>query len=121
MSETLSIAIVIGLMLGFFKVFDYFSSKKMDSGLSKLLERMTESVEEAKEGVDVLVKQHAQTDTDGMPIWYMPRRWAETQAQVLDILRQISNTQDKLADMTKNIEKKVEGCDYARKVRAIDA
>jgi len=78
---------------------------------------MSGDIGNTKQGVTKLVEQHAPIDSDGIPVWYVPRRWIETQEHVVEILEQISRTQAKLADMTKGIDDKVEGCDYARKVR----
>ena len=47
-------------------------------------------------------------DSDGTPLVYVPRSWAETQKEMQQIMTQIVNDQRRIADILDRIEKKLE-------------
>ena len=47
-------------------------------------------------------------DTDGTPLVYVPRSWAETQKDMQQIMTQIVNDQRRIADILDRIDKKLE-------------
>jgi len=49
---------------------------------------------------------HDTYDNDGVPIWWIPRSWNETQEKVVEICREISETQRAIAGTLERIENK---------------
>lgn len=47
-------------------------------------------------------------DTDGTPLVYVPRSWAEIQKEMQHVMIQIVNDQRRIADILDRIEKKLE-------------
>ena len=47
-------------------------------------------------------------DSDGTPLVYVPRSWAETQKEMQQIMPQIVNDERRIADILDRIEKKLE-------------
>jgi len=48
-------------------------------------------------------------DSDGTPLVYVPRSWAETQKDMQQVMIQIVNDQRRIADILDRIDKKLEG------------
>ena len=47
-------------------------------------------------------------DSDGTPLVYVPRSWAETQKDMQQVMMQIVNDQRRIADILDRIDKKLE-------------
>ncbi len=45
-----------------------------------------------------LFNMHNKFDADGVPIWYVPRSWADTQGHILETVHEVAHIQEKLAD-----------------------
>jgi hypothetical protein len=50
----------------------------------------------------------AKCDTDGTPLVYVPRSWAEIQKDMQQVMTKIVNDQRRIADILDRIEKKLE-------------
>jgi hypothetical protein len=55
-----------------------------------------------------LYDQHNKYDSDGIPIWYVPRGWADTQEKILDIVAKISEDQRRTAEILDRLESRIE-------------
>jgi hypothetical protein len=124
------VGIVIGVALILIKIMDYFLSKakskenedlkqvvysarsSIQEDISKLKESTNdkitkvsarvEHVEATTKGtLDVVQK----TDSDGTPLCYVPRSWADTQEKIVEALDNISTSQVIIAKTLENIEK----------------
>jgi hypothetical protein len=51
---------------------------------------------------------HDKTDKDGIPLWYVPRSFIDTQKEVIQILSNISKLQEKTTYVLESILKKIE-------------
>lgn len=56
--------------------------------------------------IDDLYNMHDQRDTNGVPIWYVPRSWARTQEKMLECLREISRHQERTLGIIERLEAK---------------
>jgi hypothetical protein len=54
-----------------------------------------------------LHKMHQKTDENGRPLWYMPTDMAETQKEILDILKDISHSQLDVARILERLATKL--------------
>ncbi len=102
--------IIIALMLGVFKLFDYFTKKKLDGELLKILHRIESGVNVVKTENHELYSMHNHFDTDGLPSWYIPRRWGDTQEKMVEVMQKISQTleivsksQENMSEILRNI------------------
>lgn len=51
---------------------------------------------------------HTHYDMDGVPLWYVPRSWADTQKEIADKLCMLSETQNKTLDIIERLERRLE-------------
>ena len=51
---------------------------------------------------------HNHIDTDGVPLWYVPRSWAETQKETVTELRVVTEIQKKTLDIIERIERRLD-------------
>jgi len=51
---------------------------------------------------------HDRVDTDGTPLWYVPRSWSETQARIVDVCQQIDQSQRLIVETLQRIERRLE-------------
>lgn len=51
---------------------------------------------------------HHRYDVDGVPIWYVPRSWSETQKEIVDNLRDLAETQNKTLSLLDRIERRID-------------
>ncbi len=55
-----------------------------------------------------LHKMHTRYDSDGTPMWYVPRSWAETQKEIVNQLRSVSEVNMKMLDIIERLERRLE-------------
>ena len=75
-------------------------SKKTDDG--------SESLDQQYEWVHEMYRLHSKVDGDGIPLWYMPRSFIETQKEVVTILLNISSQMDKSTYVLDSLLKRLE-------------
>lgn len=51
---------------------------------------------------------HNHIDTDGVPLWYVPRSWATTQRDIVSELRILSEIQKKTLDIIERLERRLD-------------
>lgn len=51
---------------------------------------------------------HARYDSDGVPLWYVPRSWAETQREITEKLEGITKLQVKMLDIIERLERRID-------------
>jgi len=56
----------------------------------------------------VLFDLHSRYDTAGVPLWYVPRSWDETQKEIVEKLYRIGETQNKTLDIIERLERRLE-------------
>ena len=71
-------------------------------------EKVGDKVEELHEWVKVLYNQHSKVDSDGIPLWYVPRSFIETQKEIVSILLNISAQMDKSTYVLDSLLKRIE-------------
>ena len=99
-SEMPALAAVIAITMGLLKVIEMLISKKSskDSCLSL----------EERNWLQGLHELHERCDTDGTPLVYVPRSWAEIQRNMQNIMTKIVNDQRRIADILERIDKKLD-------------
>jgi len=51
---------------------------------------------------------HTHYDMDGVPLWYVPRSWAETQKEVTDKLYSIAEAQNQTLSIIERLERRLD-------------
>lgn len=123
---------LVAVILAVLKTIDYFARRKIDTRItdalkevSTRLEKLQEESQESslirKEIVKILdniskrgeniedtvirtLDMHEKFDSNGTPIWYVPRTWAETQKEIVNVCHEISMTQKMIANTLERIE-----------------
>jgi len=78
---------------------------KLLESLIKKTEENTKNIEKQQEWVKTLYQQHSKLDPDGIPLWYMPRSFIETQKEIVSILTSISSQMNKFIYILDNLLK----------------
>ncbi len=102
-SDILSIptlAAIVAIVMGLGKVIEILILKSVPQ--KSLL------VDEERDWIQHTYKVVSRQDSDGTPLVYVPRSWAETQKDMQQIMTQIVNDQRRIADILDRIEKKLE-------------
>jgi hypothetical protein len=55
-----------------------------------------------------LYNWHNKTDSDGIPLWYVPRSFIESQKEIVDVLSDISKHQEKTTFLLEALIKRIE-------------
>lgn len=76
--------------------------------LSKKTDDENENLEEQHQWVQELYRQHSKVDADGIPLWYVPRSFIETQKEIVTILLNISSQMDKSTYVLDSLLKRLE-------------
>ena len=99
-SEMPALVAVIAITMGLLKVIEMLISKKSskDSCLSQ----------EERSWLQGLHELHERCDSDGTPLVYVPRSWAEIQRNMQHIMTKIVNDQRRIADILERIDKKLD-------------
>ncbi len=51
---------------------------------------------------------HNHIDKDGVPLWYVPRSWADTQKEIVTELRMVTEIQKKTLDIIERLERRLD-------------
>ena len=99
-SEMPALVAVIAITMGLLKVIEMLISKKSskDSCLSQ----------EERNWLQGLHELHERCDTDGTPLVYVPRSWAEIQRDMQRVMTKMGTDQKRIADILDRIDKKLD-------------
>jgi len=102
-SDILSIPIlaaIVAIVIGLGKVIEIL--------ILKAVPQKSVLMDEERDWVHHTYKVISRQDSDGTPLVYVPRSWAETQKDMQQVMTQIVNDQRRIADILDRIEKKLE-------------
>ena len=102
-SELLSVpvlAAIVAIVVGLGKVIELLVLRTLPS--------KSVLVDEERDWIQHTYKVISRQDSDGTPLVYVPRSWAETQKDMQQVMIQILNDQRRKADILDRIEKKLE-------------
>ena len=80
---------------------------KDDDKINLVLKRLERINDNTAKTLDM----HNRYDADGTPLWYVPRSWADTQKDVVDQLRIITETNMKMLGIIERLERRLEKID----------
>ena len=92
-------AFVVAVVMGLFKIIDYFITKK--NGADK--EKDPCLSKEEHEYLKSLYDWHNINDDDGRKIWYIPKSVSESQKEMTVLMREIGETQKDMAQILERI------------------
>ena len=99
-TEMPALVAVIAITMGLIKVIEMLISKT--SNKNSVL------TSEERGWLQGLHELHEKCDTDGTPLVYVPRSWAENQRNMQNIMTKIVNDQRRIADILEMIDKKLD-------------
>ena len=102
-SEILSIpvlAAIVAIVVGLGKVIEVLILRSV-TPKSVLMD-------DERDWIQHTYKVISRQDSDGTPLVYVPRSWAETQKEMQQVMTQIVNDQRRIADILDRIDKKIE-------------
>jgi|TARA_Y100000817_G_scaffold307716_1_gene294495 hypothetical protein len=98
--EMPALAAVIAVTMGLIKVIEMLINKNSSKG--SIL------TGEERGWLQGLHDLHEKCDTDGTPLVYVPRSWAEIQRNMQHVMTKIVNDQRRIADILERIDKKLD-------------
>ena len=114
-AETTGIVVIVGLVLqGVFKLAEHIIGKYGEGEVTnkQILDVLTKRPcglnDRQSEQLTKLHDLHDIVDSDGVPLWYVPRSWATTQKEIVTELRGIAETQHRTLSLMLRLEKKLE-------------
>ena len=99
-TEMRALVAVIAITMGLIKVIEMLISKT--SNKNSVL------TSEERGWLQGLHEVHEKCDTDGTPLVYVPRSWAEIQRNMQHVMTKIVNDQRRIADILERIDKKLD-------------
>jgi len=94
------LAAIVAIVIGLGKVIEILVLRSMS--------RKSVLMDEERDWIQHTYKVISRQDSDGTPLVYVPRSWAETQKEMQQIMTQIVNDQRRIADILDRIDKKLE-------------
>ena len=99
-SEMPALVAVIAITMGLIKVIEMLILKTVNKGSTL--------TQEERNWLQGLHELHERCDTDGTPLVYVPRSWAEIQRNMQHIMTKIVNDQRRIADILERIDQKLD-------------
>ena len=99
-SEMPALVAVIAITMGLIKVIEMLIAKT--SNKNSVL------TSEKRGWLQGLHEVHEKCDSDGTPLVYVPRSWAEIQRNMQHVMTKIVNDQRRIADILERIDKKLD-------------
>jgi len=94
------LAAIVAVVIGLGKVIELLVLRSIPS--------KSVLMDDERDWIQHTFKVVSRQDSDGSPLVYVPRSWAETQKDMQQIMTQIVNDQRRIADILDRIEKKLE-------------
>lgn len=83
--------------------------KKEEDAIAR--ESLSRKVDRIAKDTASMLDMHSRYDSDGTPLWYVPRSWSETQKEIVDQLRIITETNMKMLGIIERLERRLEKID----------
>ena len=102
-SDILSVpvlAAIVAIVIGLGKVIEIL--------ILKAVPQKSVLLDDERDWMHHTYKITSRQDSDGTPLVYVPRSWAETQKDMQQVMMQIVNDQRRIADILDRIDKKLE-------------
>ena len=93
------LAAIVAIVVGLGKVIEIL--------ILKAVPTKSVLVDEERDWMQHTYKVISRQDSDGTPLVYVPRSWAETQKDMQQIMTQIVNDQRRIADILERIDTKL--------------
>ena len=94
------LAAIVAVVIGLGKVIELLVLRSIPS--------KSVLMDEERDWIQHTYKVVSRQDSDGIPLVYVPRSWAENQKDMQQIMTQIVNDQRRIADILDRIENKLE-------------
>ena len=95
-----ALAAIVAVVLGLGKIIEML--------VMKSLPRKSILTDEERASLKSISTVLSKCDSDGTPLVYVPRSWAEVQKDMQQVMTKVVNDQRRIADILDRIEKKLE-------------
>jgi hypothetical protein len=103
----------VGGMFVLYKIIEMLITNKLGVGVAgeskKESGTMAERIATIEGQTSKLTDLHDRYDADGVPLWYVPRSWFDTQKEIVQTMNQIANTQESIVKILDKMETKIDG------------
>tara|TARA_B100000809_G_C15093570_1_gene514133 strand:- start:818 stop:1126 length:309 start_codon:yes stop_codon:yes gene_type:complete len=99
-TEMPALVAIIAITMGLIKVIEML--------ISKTSSRNSVLTSEERGWLQGLHEVHEKCDSDGTPLVYVPRSWAEIQRNMQHVMTKIVNDQRRIADILERIDQKLD-------------
>ena len=110
--ETAALALVVGITVALIEggigLIKFLVNKLKKEEEVKMQELMLQKIDKIGEETSKTLDMHARYDTDGTPLWYVPRSWADTQKEIVDRLHGITEMNMKMLGIIERLERRLE-------------
>lgn len=93
-------ALIVGIVMALIKVIERL--------VDPLIAKRSSLTAKEHEWIYELYKMHAKYDEDGLPLWYVPRSWAESQKEIVSALRAVAEDQRRIAEVLDKLDQRYE-------------
>ena len=94
------LAAIVAIVIGLGKVIEVL--------ILKAVPQKSVLMDDERDWMHHTYKIASRQDSDGTPLVYVPRSWAETQKDMQQVMMQIVNDQRRISDILDRIDKKLE-------------
>ena len=98
--EYTAIALIVGVVMGLIKIVERL--------IEPMVSKKSSLTAKEHEWIYELYKMHARYDDDGLPLWYVPRSWAESQKEIVQALRTVAEDQRRIAEVLDKLDQRYE-------------
>jgi len=110
--ETSALVAIVGITvalieggIGLIKfLINKYTKKESDVKMDIVLGKLEKIGAETERTLDM----HNRYDSDGTPLWYVPRSWVDTQKEIVDRLHVITETNMKMLGIIERLERRID-------------
>lgn len=104
----IAMILVLKLVLDFFRKRKFYGQEEPFICSEKDFEKCKLLLETLKSDINKLMELHNKFDADGIPLWYTPRSWSETQIEIIQTCQTISANQRSILRTIERIEQRLD-------------
>jgi hypothetical protein len=105
---TALVAVLVIVIEGLLGLVKYLVTRGAKQDEEDKLSKISSDVTEVKDTASRLYDMHCKFDSDGTPMWYVPRTWSDTQNKIVERLEKLSHIELKMLGIIERIERRIE-------------
>ena len=101
-----TIGALIFVVLGLFEIVKTLVGKAIPNKSALHFNGFRKDLSDIRTKIDRLDDLHSPKDSDGVPLWYIPRSWGDTQKEIANCLIGVAENQRRTLEIIERIEAK---------------